>query len=360
MKSKVKTPIALLDFLLGMMDTASKSKSRKMIKHGLVHVDGRVATRPDEQLKEGQVVKISRPEAPKTLSRDDEAPCRIIHEDEAIIVAQKPAGLLSIATDKEKIHTMHALLYKYIQSRDNGRVYLVHRLDRDVAGLMVFAKSSDVKTDLQLNWGDAEKHYVALVEGRPAKPEARIATWMEEVTPYKMGVCEQHPDAKYSITEYETIEELEGHTLLDIKLHTGRRHQIRAHLAHLGCPIVGDPVYGTPAAGKTEVLLFAYLLRFRHPQTGRSVTFEVEVPKNYLNPPEKKELAPGEVQQTAEPESVYTGPKIHGGTKPGSKPGGKGAGSRSYEKGNQKGSFPKATGRQSGGPSRGPRRPAGK
>lgn len=277
MKAKVKKEMSMLDFLVEMIQTASKSKIRKMLKFGQITLDGKPARRGDVMLRPGQVVAIG-----QATHQDwrETAPTFIVHEDEHIIVANKPAGLLSISTDKEKKETMHALLFEYMQTKENGRVYLVHRLDRDVAGLMVFAKTSEVKAELQIGWEHSEKRYNALVEGKPPKPAGRIETWIEEESSFKMKVCDEHDKAKHAITEYKTLKEMKDATLLDIKLKTGRRHQIRAHLAHLGCPIHGDYVYGN-AEGRGRLLLFSYLLRIRHPKTGRQVTYKLEVPKEY-------------------------------------------------------------------------------
>ncbi len=287
MKATVQAVTPLMDFLLKMFGNPSKATVRQKVKYGAVAVDGNVVRRTDIVLEPGQVVEISKVTKPVAEEKETvKTPGHIYHEDESIIIAHKPAGLLTMATDKEKELTLYSLLYSYMAAKqDGGRVFVVHRLDRNVAGLMVFAKTIEAKTDLQLNWDTTEKRYMALVEGRPPQPKGRIETWLEEIGPHKVRVCRESPEAKFSITEYETLKEMEGHTLLDINLLTGRRHQIRVHLAHLGCPIVGDRAYGTPIHGRTEVLLFSYFLRFRHPSTGKYVTFKIPVPKFYKSPP---------------------------------------------------------------------------
>ena len=280
MKATVKKPGKLLDFLLEMMQTSKKTTARQLLKFNGVKLDGNLEKRANRDIQPGQVVEINRVEKPvgDSLGPGGRG-VRLLYEDEAILVARKPAGLLSIGTDLEKNKTMHALLFGYVQANEGGRVYAVHRLDRPVGGVMVFAKTSEAKTDLQLNWKDAQKRYVALVAGKPPRPAGRIENWLEEISPQKVVVTDESPRAKFSITEYSTRGMKGDHSLLDINLLTGRRHQIRVHMAHLGCPIVGDRVYGTGIQGSNEIMLFAYSLSFRHPITGKNVTFKADLPK---------------------------------------------------------------------------------
>lgn len=285
MKATVKQQILLMDFLLQALGS-SKNAIRQMLRFSRVTVDDKVVSRADLLLEPGQVVKVGSAVKPEA-DQKKVGPSEIKYEDDSIIVVEKPAGLLSISTDREKRETLHSLLYGYMQAKEQGRVYIVHRLDRDVAGLMVLAKTSSAKTNLQLNWDQAQKRYMALVVGKPPEPKGRIELWLEEESTFKMRVTRESETSKLSITEYQVLEELEGHTLLDINLLTGRRHQIRISLAHMGCPIVGDRVYGTPIPFRTEIHLFAYSLSFRHPVTGKILSFKSVVPKSYKTPPKQ-------------------------------------------------------------------------
>lgn len=279
MKATVKESGPLLDFLLEMMQTTKKKSGRQMLKYSHVKVDGATVKLANYPLKPGQVVAIDRENRPpRKLPGTPKGSVRILYEDEAIIVVDKPSGVLSMETDREKDQTMQALLSEYVRTQGGHRVFVVHRLDRNVAGVMVFAKTVEAQTDIQLNWEHASKKYLALVEGVPKEPSGRIETWLEEISVAKVIVTHQSPRAKYSITDYTTRKSKDGVTLLDIKLRTGRRHQIRVHLAHIGCPIIGDRVYGTATPRSKDILLFAYLLSFRHPQTGRMVTFKATLP----------------------------------------------------------------------------------
>lgn len=280
MKATVKEPGLLLDFLLELMQTTKKKTCRQMLKFNGVKVDGVIVKRANFEVTPGQVIEVKRVnKTSANRARSTKDGFRVHYEDKTIIVVEKPAGLLSTSTDHEKNQTMHAQLNEYLQACEGGRAYTVHRLDRSVAGLMVFAKTLSAQTDLQIGWKHANKKYVALVEGLPEKPEGRIETWLEEISSYEVKVSnDASPKAKFSTTEYSTRKTFGNFSLLDINLLTGRRHQIRVHLAHIGCPIVGDPVYGSGARYTHDIRLFAYFLNFRHPGTGRMTTFKVPIP----------------------------------------------------------------------------------
>ena len=294
MKVAVKEQIQLLDFLIHALDSPSRNSVRKMLKYDRIKVGEQIVTRPDLLLEPGQLVTIGPASKVERVTKEKSPySFHVQYEDEAIIVVEKPSGLLSISTESEKAETMHALLYSYMQAHEGGRVYLVHRLDRDVSGLMVFAKTSEAKTNLQLNWDAAEKRYSALVFGSPPTPKGRIELWIEEEAAHKMHVTRQSESSKLCITEYQTIKEMKGYTLLDITLLTGRRHQIRLSLAHIGCPIAGDRVYGVAIPGRREILLLAYSLRFRHPSTGKMVSYTIPIPNAYKTPPKSLNPQPG-------------------------------------------------------------------
>lgn len=280
MKAIVKEATQLIDFLCEIMQTSKKAPARNVLKFGAVQVDGEIIKKPNHELAPGQMVQILK-QGVETKPQNEEkpSPFAIHYEDEAIILVHKPAGLLSIGTQHEKRETLHSLLFGYMQSKNGGRVYSVHRLDRFVSGLMVFAKTSEAKTNLQLNWHEASKRYVALVSGIPPEREGRIETWLKEVSTQRVEVCEESEDAKHSITEYKFLRKIHGNALLDINLLSGRRHQIRVHLAHLGYPILGDRVYGKGKAKYPEILLSSYFLRFRHPITGKMQSFEIPKPR---------------------------------------------------------------------------------
>jgi 23S rRNA pseudouridine1911/1915/1917 synthase len=195
----------------------------------------------------------------------------------------KTAGLLSIATDKEHHKTLYRMVSDYVKEATDGRgrIFIVHRLDRDVSGVMVFAKDEPTKRRLQKGWAAAEKIYHAVVEGRPPAAEGTIRTWLRENSAYRVHVCgKTAPGARVAVTHYRVIKDVAPYCTVEVRIETGRKHQIRVHLAKLGCPIVGDDIYGTAASGG-GMALHAHSLTFNHPSTGRRTTITSDLPSRF-------------------------------------------------------------------------------
>jgi 23S rRNA pseudouridine1911/1915/1917 synthase len=272
MNITVKEESNLFDFLVDKLG-ASGTKVRKLIKHGGVSVDGQVAIRPDFSLQPGQTLEIIRP----TLS----PPFPILYEDRYIIAVEKPSGILSIATDKETSDTFYRAVNHYVQlrSQDRERIFVVHRLDREVSGIMLFAKSQAIQEILQRSWSDTEKRYCVLVEGHPPKREGTIKGWLRENRIHKVYSCPEGPLAKYAVTHYREIKRYPRYALLEIRLETGRKNQIRAHLSELGCPVAGDKKYGATGNPIRRLALHAFSLSFTHPISGERIKLEGPIPK---------------------------------------------------------------------------------
>jgi 23S rRNA pseudouridine1911/1915/1917 synthase len=208
-----------------------------------------------------------------------QAGIRIVHEDAELVVIDKPAGLLSVATGAEKLDTAFARLNAAMAARGAGRPFVVHRLDRETSGLLVFARSLAVRDRLQDDWGGVTKIYLALVEGEPRPFEGIVRNFLTEQKNLRVRAStSRRPGAKEAVTHYRVVAARRGRTVVEVKLETGRKHQIRVHLAGLGCPVVGDPVYGsaTPTAGR--LCLHAWRLSFDHPATGDRIEFESPPP----------------------------------------------------------------------------------
>lgn len=207
----------------------------------------------------------------------------IVYEDEDLIVIDKPAGLLTMGTDKDKINTAYYELTSYVraQSKDGrGRIFIVHRLDQDASGLIVFAKKEAAKHALQKNWQDAVKKYFAIVEGAPKKSSDTIESYLVEDKFRRVySVTERSREAKHAITRYKVISQSGGFALLDTMLVTGRKNQIRVHLSDSGHPIIGDAKYGSTANPAGRLGLHAYYLSFKHPATGETKTFKSTLPE---------------------------------------------------------------------------------
>ena len=205
----------------------------------------------------------------------------ILYEDEHILVADKPAGLLTMGTDAEKTKTAYYILTDYVRkgcAKSRKRIFIVHRLDRETSGIVVFAKSVEAKLCLQEQWKDAEKKYLAVVYGRPANKEGTITSYLAENKAYRVYSTTDARKGKLAQTAYKVLKETERFSLLEIGLLTGRKNQIRVHLAEKGHPVVGDRKYGKGNDAYKRLALHSKSISFKHPISGKRLTFESEVP----------------------------------------------------------------------------------
>ena len=205
----------------------------------------------------------------------------ILYEDQDIIVVDKAPGLLTMGTDREKEKTAYFRLTDYVRkgnSKSRERVFIVHRLDREVSGILVFARSVAAKKALQEQWPDVEKHYLALVHGLPREPEGTFTSYLVENGVHSVRSTPDPKRGKLSRTGYKLLGHSRGMSLLDIRLLTGRKHQIRVHLADHHLPIVGDMKYGGKHPKAQRLGLHAKSLAFKHPKSGEVCFFETRVP----------------------------------------------------------------------------------
>lgn len=208
-----------------------------------------------------------------------------LYEDQDVILIAKPFGLLTIGTARDKSRTVHAILNDYVRKgnpKSRHRVYVVHRLDRDTSGILIFAKNEPVKQSLQENWTETEKKYLAVVYGRLMPPEGTVSSYLAENNALRVYSTSDPARGKPAFTEYTTLQEAKGFSLLAIKLLTGRKHQIRVHLADKGHPIVGDRKYGKAGDGYQWLALHAQSLTFTHPVTKERLTFATAVPDYFI------------------------------------------------------------------------------
>jgi tRNA pseudouridine32 synthase/23S rRNA pseudouridine746 synthase/23S rRNA pseudouridine1911/1915/1917 synthase len=209
----------------------------------------------------------------------------ILHEDKDIIVVVKPVGLLTIGTDREKSRTAHYLLNDYVRKgnpKSRNRVYVVHRLDKDTSGVLIFAKSEQAKKFLQEGWEKSEKHYLAVIHGRLTVKEGTISSYLVENMAQRVYSTNDATKGKLSHTAYKVAEESQGLSLVDIHLLTGRKHQIRVHFAEKGHPIVGDRKYATKDICSNRLALHARSISFTHPFTHKRMTFDTGVPEDFI------------------------------------------------------------------------------
>ncbi len=209
----------------------------------------------------------------------------LLYEDSDIIVVEKPCGLLTMGTDRDKSRTVHTILNEYLRKgdpRSRNRVYVVHRLDRDTSGILLFAKSEAAKLFLQDNWKDTEKQYLAVVHGRMLLRQGTISSYLAENRALTVYSTPDPAKGKESHTAYMVLKEANRFSLLQIRLLTGRKHQIRVHLSEQGYPVAGDTKYGKGNDGSSNLALHARSLAFRHPVSGKRLTFETSIPERFI------------------------------------------------------------------------------
>jgi len=208
----------------------------------------------------------------------------LLYEDKDILVVDKPAGLLTVATETEKERTAHFLLTEYIRKgcgRSRKRLYVVHRLDRDTSGLLIFAKSEEAKDRLQARWKQTEKKYLAIVHGKCEKRSGMITSYLAEDSAYNVYETSDSTKGKLAQTVYTVLKEAKSFTLLEVSLLTGRKNQIRVHLAAIGHPVVGDQRYGKEYKARHHLALHARSISFTHPFSGEPQSFDTKVPEYF-------------------------------------------------------------------------------
>jgi 23S rRNA pseudouridine1911/1915/1917 synthase len=205
----------------------------------------------------------------------------IIHEDRDILVVDKPPGLLTMGTDTEKSRTAYFILTDYVRkgcAKSQKRIFIVHRLDREASGILLFAKSEEAKFCLQSQWKEVKKKYLAVVHGKCGKCSETITTYLAENKAHDVYSSSDSTKGKLSHTAYKVLKETKDLTLLEIDLLTGRKHQIRVHLAGIGHPIVGDRKYGKRDETYKLLALHAWSISFIHPFSRKQLTFETGIP----------------------------------------------------------------------------------
>jgi 23S rRNA pseudouridine1911/1915/1917 synthase len=254
----------------------SGRRVKQWLVAGRVRVNGAVVRRGDVRVKASDRVDLGRPVT------EFPAPLRLVHADDHIIVVDKPPGLLTIATESERERTVYRLLRGWTEAQGEGRIFIVHRLDRETSGLLVFARSGAAKRALQAQFEARapERVYVARVEGRVHPPDGEWRSRLAEDRSLRVRPVADARRGQEAITRYRVLEPSRDTTLLELTLITGRRGQLRAQLAEHGHPIVGDRAYGSGRDPARRVLLHATRLGFEHP-TGRRVRFESPLPPGF-------------------------------------------------------------------------------
>ena len=277
---RVDTESTLLSFLLTCFPNKSRNYVKGILKRGQIVINSEVCKDFSRILYPGQHVKALL----NILPNSDEMSIPIIYEDDAIVVINKPAGMLSVSSDDERENTAFYIVNEHIKKRSShGRIFIVHRLDRETSGVMLLAKSEKIKLALQENWADNAIHrgYIALVEGKVMIPQKRIVSWLKQTKTLLVYSSNREGDGKIAITNYETRQATDKYSLLDISLETGRKNQIRVHMKDIGHPVVGDKKYGALTDPLGRLGLHASTLLIKHPQTGEQMRFEAPIPNAF-------------------------------------------------------------------------------
>lgn len=274
MKLVVKEDKELLAYLYKYLDMPKK-KIKSYLVHGSIYVNNTKTTKYDYMLTKGMVINIE-------TKNKSSLPFDVLYEDNYIIVVNKPAGLLTISTAKEKEKTLYHYVSSYLKEKNkSNKVFIVHRLDKETSGVVVFAKDEKTKNILQKDWNSlvSVREYTAVVHGLMPKKSARLVDKLME-TKTNLVYITKKQDGKEAITNYKVIKENSKYSLLKINIETGRKNQIRVQLENIGNPIVGDNKYGEKDDMK-RLYLHANKLKMFYPIMKKEMEFKTEVPVEF-------------------------------------------------------------------------------
>ena len=274
---KVVGDAVLIEFLMEKMHGISRNRAKALISNRVVLVNNTITTHPLTELKAGQVVQIDRTKRKMSFHCKE---LDIVYEDPYLLVVDKHPGLLSMSNNTRQ-QTVQTVLNRYLE-KGGGRntSHLVHRLDRDTSGLMVYAKDVQTQQTLIRGWQElvTDRRYLALVEGVLEKSKGVVKSWLTEDKRFITHSSKVDNGGKFAVTHYEVLESSNGYSLVECELETGRKNQIRVHMADIGHPVVGDRKYGCDVDPMRRLGLHAYMLCFTHPVTGKHMRFETPVP----------------------------------------------------------------------------------
>ena len=277
----ITEPSILMPFLLASLKGKSRDNIKSLLRNRQVLVNGEPVTQFNHQLNAGDRIVISPVRRSDGLLARN---MRIVFEDEHLIVIDKNAGLLSMASDNEKYLTAYNILSGYVKSqKPSNRIFIVHRLDRDTSGLMMFARSDKVQSLLQREWKKSvtARTYVALVEGEVTEPEGVVKSYIYESKALMMHSTHNPDRGDLAVTRFRRLKSNQEYSLLEVTLETGKKNQIRLHMQELGHSIAGDKKYGAVTSPIGRLGLHASVLAFFHPVTGKELRFESRVPAKF-------------------------------------------------------------------------------
>ena len=277
MKIIVEKEGTLLDYLYNHLDMPKK-RIKQYLTHGSIYLNNNKTTQYNKKVLPGMNIVIDTDNKTKK-----ELPFDILFEDNHIIVVNKPSGLLTIATAKEKEKTLYHIVREYLVSKDKyAKVFIVHRLDKDTSGIVVLAKDEKTKNKLQENWNEyvSLREYVAVLHGTLKNKEGRIIQKLKE-TKTNLVYVTKDDDGKEAITNYKVIKENNDYSMVSIEIETGRKNQIRVAFNNMNHPIVGDNKYGNIKDDKSRLYLHANRLKMYYPELKKDVLFETNIPGEF-------------------------------------------------------------------------------
>lgn len=273
----------LLQCLEQKLSDHKRSSLKAMMKYGQVAVNGVPTSQFDVTVQPGDEMSVNFTRPFVTFSHPR---IRLVYEDDDIIVVHKGSGILSVGTDNRSDGTAYSIVRNYLKNKDpHLKLFIIHRLDRDTSGLMMFAKNIEAKEAMQHNWNNMvlSRTYVAVVEGKVEEESGTVRSYLAETSQYEVYSTQNPEEGQLAITRYKRLDCRHGYSLMELSLDTGRKNQIRVHMKDLGHPIVGDRKYGAKSSPLRRMALHARTLRFVHPVTRKDMLFETPIPSRFLS-----------------------------------------------------------------------------
>jgi len=274
---RVEKPGKLLEWLLGNVKGESKSKIKATLKGRGIKVDNKVTTRFDYELKPGMKVSVSKTKRNDTFKSRY---VKVVYEDRYLVVVEKNIGILSMAAGHSSLNVKTVLDEYFNSSKQHCQAHVVHRLDRDTSGLMIYAKDKKTALELESDWHNTvyDRRYVAVVSGEMEDDEGTISNWLKDNKAYVTYSSQVDNGGKFAVTHFHVLDRTVDHSLVEYRLETGRKNQIRVHSADMGHPVCGDVKYGNGDDPCHRLCLHAYVLCFYHPVTHERMEFETPIP----------------------------------------------------------------------------------
>ena len=278
----IQAPAELLPFVTENLPEIKRTRLKQMLAHNQIAVNGTPVRQFNHPVQPGDTVSVN-------FTREFQVfynrRLKIVYEDDDLLVVNKGYGLLSMGNDKVKDGTAYSILKDYLKRKDpRNKIFIIHRLDRDTSGLMMFNKNEKAKEAMQHNWNNMvlNRKYVTVVEGHVEEPQGVVRSYLGETSQFEVFSTDDPSQGKLAVTRWTRLKEGSEYSLLEVELDTGRKNQIRVHMKDIGHPISGDRKYGAEASPIHRLALHARTLRFIHPVTRREMLFETPVPSSFI------------------------------------------------------------------------------